>query len=152
MLFNFNPEKHKFFTPKYPDKYVGKNVNKIVCRSSWEFKFCNWLDLNVNVMEWASECLKIPYYDPIKRKKRNYIPDFFMSIRNKNNELERFIIEIKPHNQSVKPRNSKNKTQARLIEENAIFLNNQAKWNSAKAYCEKYGLKFKVLTEKELFK
>ncbi len=33
------------FKPTKPKKYKG-DVNNIICRSSWERRFCNWCDLN----------------------------------------------------------------------------------------------------------
>ena len=42
------------YKPSYPRKYKG-NPDNIICRSSWERKFCKWCDLNENIMEWGSE-------------------------------------------------------------------------------------------------
>ena len=42
------------YNPVYPHKYKG-NSNMIICRSSWERKFCQWCDMNNNVISWASE-------------------------------------------------------------------------------------------------
>ena len=37
------------FKPSKPRKYKG-NPNNIICRSSWERKFCNWCDKNENIV------------------------------------------------------------------------------------------------------
>ena len=36
--------KKSFFRPSFPKKYKG-NPNNIICRSTWETKFCNYCDL-----------------------------------------------------------------------------------------------------------
>jgi len=54
------------------------------------------------------------------------------------------LIEIKPFDQTgqVKTRSRNNALAA---------VKNAAKWAAAQAYCEKNGLKFRVITERELF-
>ena len=47
------PLKSKYH-PERPEKYVGDAKN-IICRSSWERKFCRWCDLNENIIKWGSE-------------------------------------------------------------------------------------------------
>ena len=42
------------YTPVYPHKYKG-NSKMIICRSSWERKFCQWCDMNNSIISWASE-------------------------------------------------------------------------------------------------
>ena len=37
------------------------------------------------------------------------------------------------------------------MRENFEYIKNQAKWNAAMAYCDDKGMKFKIITEKELF-
>ena len=47
------------YKPKNPSKYIG-DLNKIICRSLWERKFCKYLDENSNILRWSFETLKIP--------------------------------------------------------------------------------------------
>jgi hypothetical protein len=42
------------YKPSYPRKYKG-NPDNIICRSSWERKFCKWCDLNENIMEFCED-------------------------------------------------------------------------------------------------
>ena len=42
------------YKPEYPRKYKG-DASNIICRSSWERKFCRWCDLNENIVSWGSE-------------------------------------------------------------------------------------------------
>ena len=37
--------KKSLYKPKFPKKYKG-DISNIICRSSWENKFCSWCDLN----------------------------------------------------------------------------------------------------------
>jgi len=48
------------YTPVYPHKYKG-NSKMIICRSSWERKFCQWCDMNNSIVSWASEEFSIPF-------------------------------------------------------------------------------------------
>ena len=48
------------FKPTKPRKYKG-DINNIICRSSWEKRFCSWCDLNESIIEWGSEEFWIPY-------------------------------------------------------------------------------------------
>ena len=98
----FDPTKHKIYTPLYPDKYIGENYP--VLRSSYEAKFCRWLDVNENVKAWASEQIEIPYFDPTTNKKRRYFPDFFMKAIDKYGILKNYIIEIKPDKETRPPK------------------------------------------------
>lgn len=146
------------YIPTHPEKYVGKE-KLIICRSTWEMRMCQWLDFNPGVLEWCSECLGIPYQDPNcpinpkthKIKIRTYYPDFYMAVKTAKGDIQRFIIEVKPHKETAKPRNSKNKSTTTLIYENATFKTNQAKWIAAERYCKAHGLLFKILTEREIF-
>ena len=42
---------HGFYTPRYPQKYLGDPEN-IQFRSSWEAAFMQFADLNPNIMQW----------------------------------------------------------------------------------------------------
>ena len=50
------------FTPKNPQKYVGKHKPKY--RSGWELTFMTFCDTHKNVTHWASESMSIPYRSP----------------------------------------------------------------------------------------
>ena len=70
------------FTPKYPDKYIGKKTPTY--RSSWEWAFMNFCDNNPSIINWASESIKIPYRHPLTGKQTIYVPDFFILYNGKN--------------------------------------------------------------------
>ena len=62
------------YTPIYPSKYQG-NTKHIICRSSWERKFCQWCDMNNSIISWASEEFSIPYVSPKDNRVHKYYPD-----------------------------------------------------------------------------
>ena len=84
------------FTPKNPHKYAG-DVTAIVCRSSWERKFCIMADENPAILKWNSEEVVIPYWSSVDGKMRRYFPDFLVKIKKKDGTLGTVLIEVKPH-------------------------------------------------------
>ena len=137
------------FIPKNTDKYIG--TYPIVCRSEWERMVCQWLDRNNNVIKWSSENTVIPNYDPVQMKKRRYYPDFFAEMKTKNGSVK-YIIEVKPHKETVPPVKKGKKTSKTKLFQEATYLTNMAKFKAAEQYCSKLNYKFKVLTEKQLFR
>lgn len=136
------------FIPQFPDKYIGKYP--IICRSSWERMYAQWLDSNPFVVEWMSEGNVVPYFDPVKGKQRRYYPDFYAVVKN-NGKSRKFLIEIKPYKETVPPKNTKRKSFKTKKHQEETHITNQAKWKAAKQYCKKMGYEFKVFTEKTLF-
>jgi len=141
--------KHGQFIPHDPKKYVGRYP--IIARSSWERVFFQWCDANPSIVEWSSESVIIPYFDPIKQKRRRYFPDVYMLVKGKDNKLQQFIIEIKPFKECRPPTNRGRKTKKTLLYENSTWATNNAKWIAATKWCKKMGMVFKIVTEKELF-
>jgi len=139
------PTKYKqsIFKPKHPEKYVGKG--SIQMRSSWETHFAYFLDNNPNILEWASEAIRILYKHPFKGKNTFYVPDFLIRYKDRTGTIVTELIEIKPLNQSVLKEGMNEKQRATI----AI---NHAKWSSATSYCKKAGIKFRVVTESDLFR
>jgi hypothetical protein len=139
---NFNPRRHTLFIPKNIEKYCGRMP--IILRSKYERSFAEWCDRNDKITQWECEGLPIPYYHPIKRKIVNYWPDFIIHINNKV-----IIIELKPEIQTKSPKHSKRKS---LLNEQATYLVNKAKWDAAKSYCDKFGFGFMVIKNESLMK
>ena len=132
------------YRPTNPKKYVG-NTKQIVYRSLLERRFMRYCDLNQDILYWASEELPVRYYNPLDKKYHRYFPDFV--VKTVNNE--KFMIEIKPSRQVTKPKPPKKKTKS-YMRESFEYIKNQAKWQAAKSYCEDKGMKFKLITEKDL--
>lgn len=111
----------------------------------------NFLDTHPDVLEWSSEELIIPYRCPLTNKVRRYYPDFVLTQRNKDGEIERKIVEIKPLKETSPPQKPKTKSQSkRYLTEAATFAKNQAKWEAAIDYCRRNKYTFQIITEKEL--
>jgi len=130
------------FKPRNPHKYVGSTPIRL--RSSWEFTFANFLDTNINIVEWASESVKIPYRHPITGKQTIYVPDFLIRYRDKRNTVITELIEVKPYNQSI----VEGKMNAKQRMTVAI---NHAKWASARTWCKRQKISFRIITERELY-
>ena len=135
------------FKPTKPRKYKG-DVNNIICRSSWEKRFCNWCDLNESIIEWGSEEFWIPYRAPDGRVRR-YFPDFIMKVKEQDGKIKTYVIEVKPKKQTLKPKPRKKVTKSYLYECKTYEVN-QAKWKAAKEWCADRKVEFKIVTEKEL--
>ena len=131
------------YTVKNPAKYVGKGVPRY--RSGWELSFMIFLDNNNNVMQWASESIQIPYRNPITGKQSIYVPDFLITYRTRQNTLIAEVIEIKPKKQSIVESKMSNRDRM-------VVAINYAKWDSATKWCNRNGLKFRVITEEDMFR
>ena len=139
--------KKSLYKPKNPKKYKG-NINNIICRSSWETKFCGYCDLNENIIQWGSEEFFIPYLAP-DGKTRRYFPDFFIKVKENSGEIKTYVIEVKPFNQTKPPRKRKKVTPSYLYE-CKTYATNQAKWQAANEWCKDKRIEFKIITEREL--
>ncbi len=134
------------YKPENPKKYIG-NANMIVYRSLWERKLMCYCDRKNEIVRWASEEISIPYYNPVKKRMAKYFPDFYMEVR-KEDKIEKILIEVKPLKET-KPPQYKRRTKNVLIAE-AMYSQNQAKWNAAREFCLDQGWEFKIMTEKDL--
>jgi hypothetical protein len=129
------------FEMKNPAKYIGKHSPRY--RSSWELKFMRVLDAHPNVVAWASESHRIPYRNPLTQKQTVYVPDFFMVYEDRSGTRKAEFIEIKPAGQIM--------GKAKSVQQKAAAIVNEAKWQAARAFAERQGVGFRVLTENELF-
>ena len=136
------------FKPKNYKKYKG-DPTKIVYRSLWERRFMVYCDNNDKIIEWGSEELIIPYRSPLDKKVHRYFPDFYIKYLNKEGNVVREIIEVKPKKQLRPPKTPKRQTK-RYLQECATFMVNQAKWKAAEEYCSDRKMKFRFLTEDHL--
>lgn len=137
------------YTPKNPSKYRG-DFRKIIYRSSWEKKFFIFLDTSPSVLFWSSEEIIVPYISPLDNKVHRYFPDVVCKMKTTSG-IETYMIEVKPYCQTILPESRKGKRKKTLDEELITFAINDAKWKAARAYCDKYKWKFKIITERELY-
>lgn len=140
------------YNPENPKKYKGK-LNDIVYRSGYEKKAFLWCDRNPKVISWNSEEVVVPYFHKASRKKRRYFIDLLIEYQHNDGTTSLYLCEIKPANQTVEPKPPRNKT-AKAMKNFAYkmltYRQNQDKWEAARQFAAKKGMKFVILTEKEL--
>jgi len=130
------------YTVKNKEKYLGNR--QPTYRSSWEFAFMKFCDEHPSVAKWASEAIKIPYRNPFTGKQTIYVPDFFVVYVDRTGKQHVEVVEVKPYNQTVKEK-------ARSKHNQAHWALNQVKWAAANAYCKQNGMKFRVVSENDIF-
>ena len=130
------------FTPKNPTKYIG--TYPIIYRSSWELVFMNKCDTHPSIQQWASESIKIPYYNPFTRRSTIYVPDFLIKYVDRDSKVIVELIEIKPLNQAVddKARGKNNK---------AALAINKVKWAAVTRWAKMHNMRFRVMSESDMF-
>lgn len=137
----------KFASGKYliknPEKYVGKRAPTY--RSSWEFTFCSFCDNNPAVVNWASEAVQIPYYNPVSGKNTIYVPDFLIVYMDANQRKHTELVEIKPLKEATME-------SAKTLRDKYSVAINMAKWAAADAWCRANNIRFRVVTEYDIFK
>jgi hypothetical protein len=131
------------YTLKHPNKYVGNKTPTY--RSSWEFAFMRFCDEHPSVEKWASEAIKIPYRNPLTGRYTVYVPDFFIAYANKKGKQQVELIEVKPANQAFRENLGRSKNNQ------AHYIVNKAKWEAARAYCKQKGIRFRIVTENDIF-
>ena len=111
----------------------------------------NFLDVNPSVLKWSSEEIAIPYM--FLDEKHRYFPDFYMEVKQSDNQVKKFLVEIKAQKDFIqkKPRKYMTEKQTKQYREQALVIaKNQAKWDAAKNFCSLNNMEFIVLSEKEL--
>lgn len=109
----------------------------IIYRSGLELQFIKYCENNPNITRWASEPIEINYISRLDKKEHRYYPDYV--IQDKSGK--RMIVEIKPYEQSHKPR-----ANASLWVKKE-YIRNVDKWAAARIFAEKNDMKFMVITE-----
>jgi len=133
------------FIPIYPLKYKGDHTN-IIFRSSWERLVFMYLDKNPDVKFWQSEEFFIPYICSTDNKIHRYFIDCMVEFYSG----AKFLIEIKPKCQTIKPLMKKGKKTKSFILECYTYSKNSSKWTYAMEYCRNHGFVFQIWTEETL--
>lgn len=140
--------KQGYYELKNPEKYIG-DPDKIRYMSSWELEVHKFFDNNPKVLRWSSEEIAIPYFHPTKNRMARYYPDYYCEYLNKDGEVVREIVEVKPLHQTRRSRSRNPRTK---LYEDLVYVENRAKWEAAMKWCEKHNLTFRILTERSVFK
>lgn len=137
----------KFAQGKYqiknPEKYIGKRTPTY--RSSWEFTFCAFCDNNPAVVNWASEAIQIPYRNPVTGRNTIYVPDFLIVYVDAKQKQHTELVEVKPLSQVTME-------TAKSLKDKYSVAVNMAKWAAADAWCRANNIRFRVVTEYDIFK
>ena len=131
-----------FYTLLNPGKYIGSGTPKY--RSGWELTVMRFCDNHPSVIGWGSECLRIPYRNPFNGRNTFYVPDFLITYQDKDGNKISEVVEVKPRAQAVLG-------EARSQQEKAAVVLNMAKWEACRAWCQKHGLRFRILTEEDIY-
>lgn len=137
--------KQGIFYPQNRSKCLN---SKAIYRSSLELMFFRFCDTNPKVVKWSSESVIVPYFSQLDKKVRRYYVDNYVEIK-EGDSVTKYLVEIKPSNQTQPPKTKYRKSKHLLYEQNQWKINND-KWAAAKKYAEERGYKFLILTEKDL--
>ena len=141
---NHKPKKNSryhqgYVNPKWTTKLFQSVKNEpIIYRSGLEYQFIQFCENNPKITKWASEPLSIEYFSRLDNKMCNYYPDYVLETEDGSH----IIVEIKPYNQTIKPKES----DSRWLKEQ--WVKNTDKWKYANEFAHKHGAKFIIVTEK----
>lgn len=142
----------KFLRPL--DEYMQSTLQKdgqycIQYKSALErIAFC-YADLNPKVQKFSVEPFSIQYIKPTDGRVHQYFVDMYIEFITG----DKFIAEIKSYSETVMPQAPKSKSPNAILrykEQLETYLVNTAKWKAAREFAASRGLKFIILTEKEL--
>lgn len=123
--------------------FESQKGKPIIYRSSYELAFVEWCETSKNVKKWGSECVPIKYILCTNGTQHTYYPDYIVEMESG----EVYLIEVKPFNQTQKPKSSDYYSYAWQT-----YIKNRCKWEAAKLFCEHNNMKFKILTERVISK
>jgi hypothetical protein len=130
------------FKPQNPQKLLGNAAPTY--RSSWENHCMHWLDLDPRVIQWGSECVRIPYRNPLTGRATVYVPDFLIMYETAQGGKRVELVEVKPKKEALME-------AAKSRRDKAFVILNSAKWSAAQVWCAKHGIHFRVITEEQIF-
>ncbi|MFA7408235.1 MAG: TnsA endonuclease N-terminal domain-containing protein [Anaerolineaceae bacterium] len=114
-------------------------------------------DTHPDIVEWSSEEVIVPYYNPAKKRGARYFPDFVIRKRLSDGSFKKIMIEVKPKAQTAPPDPAKKhntptgRVSRRYLKEAITYAVNEAKWKAAQEYCADRGWEFVIMTEKEIY-
>jgi hypothetical protein len=136
-------------------KRYGGNKEKIKLRSKFEkWVLFNYIERNPLIKEWNYESHKIPYFDSVKNKNREYIPDFYIEFTNN----KKMLLEVKPYSH-IFPSILENVKFSDLNERQLFYYNrmvsnaenNLIKFKAANDWCLDKEMEFCIFTEEGIF-
>lgn len=93
----------------------------------------------------------VPYRNPVSGNTNRYFPDFWFEKTTKDNKKMSFLVEVKPHAETLPPKPAKDGRGAKRYQRAmATYAINQAKWDAARKKCDDRNWTFKVITERHI--
>ena len=140
------------YHPINPEKYIG--FKQPFFRSGMERDIFLKVDQNPRVVRWATELFSIRYNFNLDGRVHNYWIDLYIEIINNNNEVEKYIVEIKPDLQLSPPKQPKVKNYKAMKNYNYKMTDwhrNISKWRSAASFGRSNNMQFFILTENGIY-
>ena len=131
------------YTLQNPDKYSGNKTPTY--RSSWEWAFMQFCDNHPSVIQWASEAIKIPYKNPLTGRATVYVSDFLVVYQDRKGTKHAELIEVKPKKETTMENAGRSQVSRARV---AV---NMAKWEAATRWCKQNSIRFRVVTEEDIF-
>ena len=147
--------KNKFIMQTNESKSIMNSIRlkdgevEVNYKSSLEFKAFRYCDMNKYIKKWSLEPFSIQYYKPTTQKFHRYFVDLYIEFENS----QKFLVEVKSYKETIKPTIPKKKTQKAMLNYNKAeetYAINLCKWKAAEAFCQERGIRFLILTEREL--
>lgn len=110
----------------------------IIYRSGLEYQFICFCENSAKIKQWASEPIGIKYTCRLDGKEHEYYPDYVIEMNNG----DKVIVEIKPSDQIVKPKENDSQWAKET------WVKNCDKWNAADNFAKSHNAKFIIITEK----
>lgn len=152
MLRNINQPGHNSKYNNVVGTYHVRNKSKFIgnydpiYKSKLEAKMMFYLDHNDKIVKWNYESFPIKYIDESSNNKvRNYYIDF-TAVVNTGTKLQTIWIEVKSESETKPP----GKRASKNLKAVETWIKNQSKWKAARKLAESRGIKFIVISEKEL--
>ena len=136
------------YEPQRPNKYKGKPP--IIYRSSLEKRVFYLMDSNPDILEWGSESIVVPYVSPVDSRVHRYFIDLDFKYKDSNGFIVKYLVEIKPYRQTLKPEKTVKKRMKTYLTESYKYVVNLSKWEAATQWAKKNGYVFKIITEKDM--
>ena len=73
-----------------------------------------------------------------------YVPDFLMVYIDKSQQKHVEVIEVKPTKEAILE-------NTKSIRDRAVLALNTAKWAAASEFCKRLGMRFRVVTEQDIY-
>jgi hypothetical protein len=136
-----------------PESYTASNRGRtkqieydgIKFQGKWELEFYMYCKTNNIQIERPTEWFEYNWNGT-----RKYFPDFYIKVKNNLGKMKKYIIEIKPKKQTIKPTNTPKKRTKTWINEVLTYEKNLSKWKSAEEFCRDNLMEFKIITEDDL--